>query len=483
MKPVVSATLAVLLLAPLASLHAADLQVRVAPTVTACKRQGITGAGWAAVDDVAHGAKTAGRITLIYPSHPDDWGRSGGTGLSYSDDGGLTWKAGPDNSPIPGMVDMWQDRLCNGDLITLGIRAVPERAKALAAPATVAGENVVGISKDRGKTWQTEPAKIHCPADVGVVARPLPRIFEDERGAMFMPAYSWSKAGSRALLLRSGDGGRNWNVASTIATAMAMGACGAPLTAPWLETTVARTSDSSLLAVVRTGSKAQSALVMARSTDSGVTWSAVERVLAGPQKRIVAGKMPGLCLLPNGVLVLLTAHSKNHCRIHLSHDGTGREWSDGFVITSQGGGNTSMISIGPDQLLVFTPASACIQCWQVTITKNVPAVKGSLPPPTNVTVGGTNVRVSWKPSAGAANVAHYLITPILIKPSEANKETEILPYAPIQTHDASTQVELGRMFSIGGTYRFEVAAVDRDGFISPTATSTEVVVGIPPIRK
>jgi hypothetical protein len=483
MKPIVCVTLAVLLMAPLASLHAADLQVRVAPMVTACKRQGITGSGWAAVDDVAHGAKTAGRIALIYPSHPDDWGKSGGTGLSYSDDGGLTWKEGPDNSPIPGMVDMWQDRLCNGDLITLGIRTVPDRKNVLANPATAVGENVVGISKDRGKTWQTEPAKIHCPADVGVVARPLPHIFEDERGTMFMPAYSWSKAGSRALLLRSDDRGRNWNVASTIATATAMGACGAPLTAPWLETTVARTSDGSLLAVVRTGSKAQSALVAARSRDGGITWSPAEKVFAGPQKRIVAGKMPGLCLLPNGVLVLLTAHSKNHCRIYLSHDGTGREWSDGFVITSQGGGNTSMISIGPDQLLVFTPASACIQCWQVTITKNVPAVKGSLPPPTNVTVGGTNVSVSWKPSASAANVAHYLITPILIKPSETNKETEIFPYAPIQTRDASTQLELGRVLSLGGTYCFEVAAVGRDGCISPTATSAEVVLGIPPIRK
>ncbi len=482
MKRITSLVFAVLLPVSVV-LHGADLQIRVAPMVTVCKRQGITGSGWAAVCGVADGAKAAGRIALIYPSHPDDWGKSGGTGLSYSDDGGLTWNAGPDNSPLPGMVDMWQDRLCNGDLITLGIRSLPVRKNVLADPATAVGENVVGISKDRGQTWQAESAKIHCPTDIGAIARPLPHIFEDANGTMFMPAYSWGKAGSRALLLRSGDRGRNWNVASTIATATAMGACGAPLTAPWLETTVARTSDSSLLAVVRTGSKAQSALVAARSRDDGVTWSPVEKVVAGPQKRIVAGKMPGLCLLPNGVLVLLTAHSKNHCRIYLSHDGTGREWSDGFIITSQGGGNTSMISIGRDQLLVFAPASACIQCWQVTIARNAPSVKNSLPPPTDVTAGGTNMSVSWKPSAGAANVAHYLITPILIKPSEANKETEIFPYAPIQTCDADTQLELGRMFSIGGTYRFEVAAVSRDGGISPTATSAEVVVGIPPIRK
>jgi hypothetical protein len=308
----------------------------------------------------------------------------------------------------------------------------------------------------------------------------LPRIFEDAAGTMFMSAYSWSKAGNRALLLKSGDRGRNWSVASTIATAQAMSACGAPLTAPWLETMVARTSDGSLLAVVRTGSSAQSALVTARSTDGGVTWSPVEKVLAGLQKRIVAGKLPGLCLLPNGVLVLLTAHSKNHCRIYLSHDGTGREWSDGFIITSQGGGNTSMVGIGDDKLIVFTPANGRINSWQVTITKNAPAAKSSLPAPTNITVGGAKVRVSWNPPADAANVSHYLVTPILIKPSADNKDTEIHPYAPIRTRDTATQLELGRVLSIGGTYGFEIAAVDRDGRISPTASSTELVVGAAP---
>jgi hypothetical protein len=65
----------------------------------------------------------------------------------------------------------------------------------------------------------------------------------------------------------------------------------------------------------------------------------------------------------------------------------------------------------------------------------------------------------------------------MIKPSESNKDTEIHPYVPIRTRDAATQLELGRVLSIGGTYRVEVAAVDRDGRISPTASSAELVVG------
>jgi hypothetical protein len=124
-----------------------------------------------------------------------------------------------------------------------------------------------------------------------------------------------------------------------------------------------------LLAVVRTGSSAESPLVTARSTDGGVTWSPVEKVLAGPKKQIVAGKLPGLCLLSNGVLVLLTAHTKSGCRICLSADGIGREWSDAFIVTNQSGGNTSMVATGPDKLIVFTPATGRINSWRVTITK------------------------------------------------------------------------------------------------------------------
>ena len=240
---------------------------------------------------------------------------------------------------------------------------------------------------------------------------------------------------------------------------------------------MARTSDGSWLAVVRTGSSAQSSLVMARSTDGGVTWSAVQEVLTGPQKRIAAGKLPGLCLLPNGVLVLLTAHTKNHCRVYVSADGTGREWSEAFIITSQGGGNTSMICTGPDKLLIFTPANGRIQCWQVTIAKNAPAAKSSLPAPTSITVTGAKVNVSWKPPADAANVSHYLVTPVFIRPSADNKDTELYSYAPIRTRDAATQLELGRVLSIGGTYRIEVAAVDRDGRVSPAASSAELVAG------
>jgi hypothetical protein len=71
--------------------------------------------------------------------------------------------------------------------------------------------------------------------------------------------------------------------------------------------------------------------------------------------------------MPAGPLVLLAAHSKRGCFLYLSADGTGREWSEGQVVTTVTGGNTSMTALGRDRLLVFTPANRRIHCWRVTL--------------------------------------------------------------------------------------------------------------------
>jgi len=460
-----------------------QILVNVAPMVNVCQRPGITGAGWAVAFDAREGDKTVRRVSHIYPNHPDDWGKTAGTGLACSSDAGLTWTAGPDNSPLPGMLDMWQDLLPGGELLTFGLRFVPDRHKIAQTgsdPPNVS-PYALGLSTDQGKTWRTEPAEIRIPGDVGVLARPLPRIFQNPDGTLFMPAFSWrSKEGSRSLLLKSSDRGRTWDVAATIATGQAMAACDPPLPRPWVETAVARTSDGSLLAVIRTGSSARSPLVTARSTDNGRTWSPVEKLLVGPERRIVPGKLPGLCLLPNGVLVLLTAHSRDHCRIYISEDGTGRQWSDGFVITSQSGGNTSLVGTGADKLLVFTPATGRIACWHVSIARADASVsQGTAAGPANVRAVGSaaSVRLSWDAPADAAKVDHYLVTPILVRPAEGNTETEVYPYAPVRTPNGATQLDLAGVVSIGATYRFQVSAVDREGRRSAAASSAEVVVG------
>lgn len=342
--------------------EASGPQVVVSPEVVAVKRPGITGAGFAVA------APDGKRVTLHFPNHPDDFGGSAGTGTAISADGGMTWSDGADDWPIAKSVDLWQDRLRDGSFVALEIHWLPDpklrgQIEAKDAPANPWS---LATSKD-GQQWETFGVTIQTPPEVGVIARPLPHIIEDDRSGWLMPAYAWGKTGNRAVLLKSEDRGRNWSVLSTITTAAAMVKSGATVTTPWLENMVARAADGSLLAVIRTGSSAESALVSARSSDGGRTWSAPERILAGPKREAVTGKLPNVLALPGGRLALLTAHTKRGCFLHLSRDGAGREWDEGHLITKVTGGNTSMVALDAGTLLVFTPANGRINCWRVTL--------------------------------------------------------------------------------------------------------------------
>jgi hypothetical protein len=332
------------------------------PAVVAVKRSGITGAGFATV--TADGE----RVTLHYPIHPDDFGISSGTGTAISTDGGRMWSVGTDDWPIAKMVDLWQERMVDGSLMALGIRWLPDpkwrgQIEAKDIPAKPWS---MATSKD-GQNWQTFDVTIHPSPEVGVIARPLPHIMEADNGVLLMPAYAWGKGGTRAVLLKSDDRGLNWSVLSTIATASVIVKRGVPVTTPWLENMVARAADGSLLAIIRTGSSAESALVSARSKDGGRTWSVPEKVIAGEKREAVTGKLPNVLALPNGMMALLTAHTKRGCFLHLSRDGMGRDWGEGQLITKVTGGNTSMVLIDASTMLVFTPANGRINCWRITL--------------------------------------------------------------------------------------------------------------------
>lgn len=338
------------------------VEIRVAPAVVAVQRDGITGAGFAVA------SPDGKRVTLHYPNHPDDFGGSYGTGTAVSDDGGATWKPGADDWPIAKAVDLWQERLRDGSYVALGIRWLPDPQKrgeltGADVPPTPWG---IASSKD-GRDWTTAEAQLKMTDETTVIARPLPHILEADDRAWLMPAYAWSKTGNRTLLLRSEDRGRKWSPYSTIAGTAAILKSGTQVTTPWLETMVARTKDGTLLAVMRTGSSAESSLVAARSADDGATWSPPETVVAGPNREAVTGKLPNLLLLPDGMLALTTAHSKRGCFLHLSADGTGRQWSAGHVVTTVTGGNTSIVALDAENLLVFTPANRVINCRRVTL--------------------------------------------------------------------------------------------------------------------
>ncbi len=434
------------------SAMAADPLVLVQPRVTVVEREGITGGGQI--------VSAGNRLLMFYPNHPDDFGGSGGTGASVSEDGGASWKAQPDDWPLPKMVDLWADRLRDGSLLAFGIRWVPDPKKRgeITAKDVPVDAYQIAISKDEGRTWQSQTAVIECPAQFGVIARPLPHTFEDEKGALFMPAYAWGKHGNHALLLTSVDRGRRWTVLSSITTAAAMVKAGAPVTTPWLETTVSPTKGGDWLAIVRTGSSAKASLVSVRSTDRGKTWSV-------PEKLPIAGKLPTLQLLPNGVLALLTAHSKNHCRLYLSADGNGREWSKAHVLTSLSGGNAGMTVAGEDSLVVISPANRRIDAWRVSIRPQS-AVAQDVAAPAEITFA--KGVLSWSGSATS-----YRVTPVLIKAAAGYDETEKLPHATIVT--TQRKLDLSRQLLIGATYVFEICAADAEANVSVLARSAELV--------
>ena len=424
----------------------------VLPRVSVVEREGITGAG-----QVVQAAK---RLLVLYPNHPDDFGGTGGSGASVSEDGGATWQSQPDDWPLGKTIDVWADRLRNGDLIAIGLNWAPDPKKRgeLTAKDVPADAYQLGISTDGGRTWHKEPMVIEHPVAFGIIARPLPHVFEDESGVLFMPAYAWGKAGNHAMLLHSKDRGRHWSVLSSITTAAAMVKAGAPVTTPWLETTVSPTQSGDFLAIVRTGSSAKSSLVSVHSTDNGKTWST-------PEKMTAAGKLPTLQLLPNGTLALLTAHTKNHCRLYLSADGNGRDWSPAQVLSSQSGGNAGMTVTGKDSLLVISPANKRIDAWRVSLRAS-PAVADSLASPKDIAF--TKGTLTW-----SSNAAAHEVTPVLIEKATGYDDTEILPHAPIRVE--GTKLDLGRQLLIGATYVFEVRAVDGEGHVSPPVRSAPLV--------
>jgi hypothetical protein len=340
----------------------APISLRVAPPVPAVQRKGITGAGF------AFAGPEPGHVTLFYPNHPDDFGGSAGTGTAVSTDGGATWSALPDDWPVARCADLWADPVPEGRFAAVGIRWLPDPKKRgqLTAQDVPDAPWTVAISKN-GTDWSEAPSACRLDSSEGVVARPMPHLFAAWSGAWLMPAYAWTKTGSKSLLLQSWDEGNHWTERGTIATAAGIVKKQIPVTTPWMETMAARTADGSLLAVVRTGSSQDAPLVSSRSEDDGLTWSEPQAILCGDDQVPVTGKLPNLLLLPNGTLALLSAHTKFGCRLHLSKDGLGNRWHSSQLITAVCGGNTSMVALDAKTLLVFTPSNGKIECWRVDI--------------------------------------------------------------------------------------------------------------------
>ncbi len=158
---------------------------------------------------------------------------------------------------------------------------------------------------------------------------------------------------ARSIVIKSTDGGHNWNYFSTIAVDQTTGMEG------YDETVMKRLPDGRLVALMRTGDEAwagygpgsgqlgngwmDNPLMMARSDDNGATWSK-------PRRAGVEGVSPDLTVLSDGMLV--SSYGRPGSQLMFSVDG-GNSWIDHYSIDPERyRGYTAVAETSPGVLLV-----------------------------------------------------------------------------------------------------------------------------------
>ncbi|MEO2032398.1 MAG: hypothetical protein ABGZ35_09960, partial [Planctomycetaceae bacterium] len=105
--------------------------------------------------------------------------------------------------------------------------------------------------------------------------------------------------------------------------------------------------------------------------------------------------------------------------------------------------------------------------WHLRIGPQPLSAK-NLNPPTHLKFNAGTLTWTASPNAVA-----YRVPPLLIKTGPLFPRTLVQPYAAIRTPDASPRLHLGRQLLLGSTYVFEIATVNANGRVSPTARSQE----------
>lgn len=138
-----------------------------------------------------------------------------------------------------------------------------------------------------------------------------------------------------SLLLRTDDGGRNWQFLSIIAHAEDVGKEG------FCEPALVRLANGDLFCALRVGGP----LYTTRSSDNGATWTT-------PQVVADHGVDPDLLLMKNGVLAL--SFGRPNVDLLFSPDGTGNTWISGLTLyRGPGCAYTSLAEADNGDLMVF----------------------------------------------------------------------------------------------------------------------------------
>jgi hypothetical protein len=309
-----------------------------------------------AMDTVVDG-RTQQKVFVSSNANQDVASADTVSNMSFSLDSGLSFLTTERNFPVSALN---MTRLHDGSLIS--IEFIPEWAN----DGHTAIHILTSRSTDQGRTWANPvkglftppPGKEFGGTDRGLRVHRRPMVLAD--GTWLVPAYGTFK-GERgsSMILQSKDSGRTWTLRSQIPAGLSTNEVG------W-----SRTTSGELIAALRTA-ESPARLLVSRSTDDGVTWSAATPLL-GPDGKQVVGIFPDLVLQPNGVLLLGTG--RPDARVLVSYAGDGRRWDDVQTVfanypsdTLNGrydgtSGNNSIVNVGASRSVFFGDKCAVWGC-------------------------------------------------------------------------------------------------------------------------
>ncbi|OZM74355.1 hypothetical protein CFN78_04270 [Amycolatopsis antarctica] len=293
--------------------------------------------------------------TLVaYPTHGDA-NDVGGTGMAVSTDKGTTWSDAQSRNPMPEAHSYGMTKLANGDILAVGYQTymTPNSGERSAEVPTA-------ISHDNGLTWTRRAGVMTTPEAMrpinNVTDRPgsplggfvlVHNVVQNPDGSLLQSGYGYyaNDTKFRQIVLRSTDGGVNWELLTTVA--YDPGLSPEPRYEGFDEGAIERTANGDLLIVMRTGSFQQ--MYSARSADDGATWSAPEPVLADSIP--VTGIYPTLTRLASGELALWIGRPGQ--ALLVSRDGTGNSWTPPQTVDYRNSGNGTFVPVDDDHLLTF----------------------------------------------------------------------------------------------------------------------------------
>lgn len=302
-----------------------------------------------ATDTVVDGV-TRRKVILSWAENRDAASVESIDGMAVSDDGARTFARNDER-----LIALSMARLDDGSLFAAEFLPATDAAGTLGLR--------IARSTDLGRTWTRGTAKLAQDKIKFQSLRVHRGILQLTDGTLLMPAYG-SVAGDpkgRTALLQSTDRGRSWSVrnAAIMPPTASLGSN---------EMALSRTSDGRLIGFLR--GDGSNSLYQTYSDDDGVTWTA-PTVIEAPAGAPRGWVDPGVVLQPNGMLVLTYGRPDN--TVLVSRDGTGRTWDEHRTIFANAprdtqparfhgsSGNTAIVSVGPNQSVVF--GDACANIW------------------------------------------------------------------------------------------------------------------------